>query len=56
MMRAKLKATIAEQDVREQNEELAYAAIRRLRELTKPLNDGLLSLYSRTLVDSRPTG
>jgi serine/threonine protein kinase len=50
-LHAKLQSTIAEQDTREQNKELAYAAIRRLQELTNPLNDGLKSLYSRTVVD-----
>jgi serine/threonine protein kinase len=51
--RAKLRATIAEQDTREEKEQLAYAAIRRLQELTSPLNEGLTSLYSRTMVDSQ---
>lgn len=52
-LRAKLRTTIAEQDTREQKKELAYAAIRRLQELTNPLNEGLKSLYPRTVVDSQ---
>jgi serine/threonine protein kinase len=52
-LHAKLRSTIAEQDTREQMKELAYAAIRRLQELTGPLNDGLKTLYSRAVVDSQ---
>ena len=55
-LQAKLQATIAEQDEREQKKELAYIAIRRLQELTAPLNDGLKNLYSRTAVDSQSDG
>ena len=42
---------IAHQDTREQQKELAYAAVRRLQELTAPLNDGLKNLYERTRID-----
>lgn len=52
-LRSKLKATIAEQDTKEQMKELSFAAIRRLQELTRPLNDGLKSLSSRTRIDSQ---
>jgi serine/threonine protein kinase len=52
-LHAKLRSRIVEQDTREQKRDLAYAAIRRLQELTSPLNDGLKSLYSRTTVDSQ---
>lgn len=52
-LHAKLQATLAEQDTREQMNELAYAAIRRLQGLTAPLNDALKSLYSRTVTDSQ---
>jgi hypothetical protein len=50
-LRARIEPRIAQQDAIEQYKELAYAAVRRLQELTKPLNDGLKSLYSRTQID-----
>jgi serine/threonine protein kinase len=52
-LRTKLEGAIAEQDTREQQKEFALAAVRRLQELTAPLNDGLKSLYGRTRVDSQ---
>lgn len=52
-LRAKLQERIAEQDTGEQQKELAYAAIRRLQELSAALNDGLKNLYSRTVVDTQ---
>jgi len=52
-LRAKLHATMTEQDTREQQKELAYAAIRHLQELTTPLNYALKSLYSRTAIDTQ---
>jgi hypothetical protein len=36
----------------EQNKDLAHAAVRRLQELTAPLNAALKDLYPRTQVDS----
>ena len=51
-LREKLRSSIAEQDTQEQYKVLAQAAIRRLQELTAPLNEGLKSLYPRTQVDS----
>jgi serine/threonine protein kinase len=50
-LRQKLEAAIAQQDTRQQQKELAYAAVRRLQELTSPLNDALKSLSARTQVD-----
>jgi serine/threonine protein kinase len=50
-LRIKLQDEIAHQDTREQQKELAYAAVRRLQELTAPLNDGLKNLYERTRID-----
>jgi hypothetical protein len=50
-LREKLQAQIAEQDTEEQQKDLAYAAVRRLQELTAPLNAGLKSLHPRTQVD-----
>lgn len=50
-LRARIESRIAEQDAIEQYKEFAYAAVRRLQELTKPLNDGLKSLYSRAQID-----
>ncbi len=43
---------MAEQDMQEQYKVLAQAAIRRLQQLTTPLNEGLKSLYPRARVDS----
>lgn len=51
-LRRKLEVAIAEQDTQEQRKELAYAAIRRLQELTAPLNNALRSLSPRTQIDS----
>lgn len=47
----KLGPQIAEQDTQTQRKELALAAVRRLQELTRPLNDALKSLSARTEVD-----
>jgi len=51
-LREKLQFEIAEQDIVEQNKDLAHAAVRRLQELTAPLNTALKDLYPRTQVDS----
>jgi len=51
-VRAKLERAISEQDTLEQRKDHAHAAVRRLQELTGPLNDGLKSLHPRTQVDS----
>jgi serine/threonine protein kinase len=51
-LRQKLQSEIAEQDMAEQYKELAHAAVRRLQELTTPLNVALKDLYPRTQVDS----
>lgn len=48
----KLKSTISEQDMQAQYQDLARATVRRLQELTAPLNEGLKSIYSRTKIDS----
>jgi hypothetical protein len=47
-----LESRIAEQDILEQYKEVAQAAVRRLQELTAPLNAGLKDLYSGTQIDS----
>jgi serine/threonine protein kinase len=52
-VRTKLEKAISEQDTQEQRKELTHAAIRRLQELTAPLNEGLKSLHPRTQVDSQ---
>ena len=44
-LREKLQSAIAEQDTLEQYKDLAHGAVRRLQELTAPLNSGLKSLY-----------
>jgi hypothetical protein len=51
-LREKLQSAIAQQDTLEQYKDLAHGAVRRLQELTAPLNSGLKSLYPRTQVDS----
>jgi serine/threonine protein kinase len=51
-LREKLQSEIAEQDMVEQNKDLAHAAVRRLQELTVPLNAALKDLYPGTQVDS----
>jgi serine/threonine protein kinase len=50
-LRAKLRSAIAEQDTQQQYTNLAHAAVRRLQQLTAPLNEGLKNLYPRTQVD-----
>lgn len=47
----KLRSSMAEQDIQEQYKRLAQTAVRRLQELTVPLNEGLKNLYPRTQVD-----
>jgi serine/threonine protein kinase len=51
-LREKLQFEIAEQDMVEQYKDLAHVAVRRLQELTAPLNAGLRDLYPGTQVDS----
>jgi serine/threonine protein kinase len=51
-LREKLQFEIAGQDSVEQDKDLAHAAVRRLQELTAPLNAALKDLYPRTQVDS----
>ncbi len=51
-VQAKLGQVLAEQDTRAQRKDLALAAIRRLQELTRPLNAALQSLGVRVDVDS----
>jgi serine/threonine protein kinase len=51
-LRGKLQFEIAGQDIVEQDKDLAHAAVRRLQELTAPLNAALKDLYPRTQVDS----
>jgi serine/threonine protein kinase len=50
-LREKLQSSIAEQDIQEQYKNLAQAGIRRLQQLTGPLNESLKNLYPRTQVD-----
>jgi serine/threonine protein kinase len=51
-LRQKLQSAISEQDMQEQYKDLVYAAVRRIQELTAPLNEELKRLYPRTQVDS----
>jgi serine/threonine protein kinase len=50
-LREKLQSSIAEQDTQEQYKDLAHAGVRRLQQLTAPLNESLKNLYPRTQVD-----
>ena len=47
----RLRSSMAEQDMQEQYKRLAHVAVRRLQELTVPLNEGLKNLYPRTQLD-----
>jgi serine/threonine protein kinase len=51
-LRNKLSTTIAEQDTQAQQKELALAAVRRLQQLTAPLNAALKDLSERAEIDS----
>lgn len=51
-LREKLRSSIAEQDTQEQYKDLAQSAVRRLQQLTAPLNESLKELYPRTHVDT----
>lgn len=51
-LRAKLGTAIAQQDTQAKRKELALAAVRRLQELTTPLNEALKNLSARTEIDS----
>lgn len=51
-LRIKLGDAIAQQDTQAQRKELALAAVRRLQELTAPLNEALRNLSARTEIDS----
>jgi len=50
-LRSKLEAQLSEREIEEQRKDLAYAAIRRLQELTQPLNTELKALHPDTKVD-----
>lgn len=51
-LQEKLRSQLDAQDVQAHRKELAFAAVRRLQELTKPLNESLKQLSTRTEVDS----
>lgn len=50
-LRAKMQHEIAAEDLLEQRRELALAAVRRLQELCRPLNDALRSSHPRAQID-----
>ena len=50
-IRARLAAELAEEDVREQRKELGRSAVRRLHELTAPLNEVLRQAHPRAEID-----
>lgn len=51
-MRAKISRAMDEQNTLEEQKEMAFAAVRRLQELTAPINEELNRLHSGTQVDS----
>jgi hypothetical protein len=51
-LRSKLGAAIAQQDTQTRRKELTLAAVRKLQELTAPLNQALKTLSARTEIDS----
>jgi hypothetical protein len=50
-VRLKLAPLIFKQSIREEQRRMAAKSARRLQELTKPLNEGLQSLYPSTKVN-----
>lgn len=53
-LRAKMEARLAEEDTAEERKELALAAVRRLSDLVRPLNQALLDLHPRATIDGSP--
>lgn len=51
-LRAKMEGEIAAEDLLEQRRELAIAAVRRLQELCRPLNEALRSVHPRPQLDA----
>jgi hypothetical protein len=51
-LRAKMEGEIAAEDLLEQRRELALAAVRRLQELCRPLNEALRSVHPRPQLDA----
>src|SRR6266545_2618214 len=51
-LRAKMEGEIAAEDLLEQHRELALAAVRRLQELCRPLNEALRSVHPRPQLDT----
>lgn len=51
-LRAKLASAIAEQDTKAQRKDQALAAVRKLQELTAPLNQALKDLWPGAIIDS----
>jgi hypothetical protein len=50
-LREKMERELAAEDLLDQRKEHAYAAVRRLQELTRPLNDALKSVHPRPEID-----
>ena len=55
-LRAKMQGEIAAEDLLEQRRELALAAVRRLQELCRPLNEALRSVHPRPQLDTMGDG
>jgi len=53
-LRAKMETRLAEEDIAEERKELALAAVRRLSDLVRPLNQALLDLHPRASIDGGP--
>jgi serine/threonine protein kinase len=52
--RAKVDATLAEEDVADQRKELAFVAVRHLTDLLSPLNRALVDLHPRAAIEANP--
>jgi serine/threonine protein kinase len=52
-LRSKLESQLAEEDLQAQRKELALASVRRLQDLTRPLNEALKTVHPKTQIDSQ---
>lgn len=50
-LQAKMRNELAEEDLQESRKEQALASVRRVQELTRPLNDGLRAIHPRAELD-----
>jgi hypothetical protein len=50
-LRQKMMNELAEEDLQDMHKEHGYASVRRLQELTKPLNEALKHIHPRAEID-----